>query len=73
MTTLVSAQANETVCGLLYRLLKDDSDELVEEFYRLNPKQKTLFLDPLQQVILPELKEKTPEKIKPASILEIWE
>ena len=73
MSTLVSAKANETVCGLLYRILGDDSDEMVEAFFALNPKQGTLFLEPLQQVKVPEQQTPVAVESEPVHILEIWE
>ena len=75
MSTLVSAIANETVTALLYRVLGDDSDELVEAFFELNPTQTTLFLEPLQQVLVPEHPAPVTdaEAPDPAHILEIWE
>lgn len=44
---------NETVNALLYRVFGVDSDELEEQFYRLNPTQTTPFLKPSQEVELP--------------------
>ncbi|NGZ18014.1 hypothetical protein G6Z94_11755 [Vibrio aestuarianus] len=73
MSTLVSALANETVTALLYRILGDDTDELVEAFYELNPTQTTLFLEPLQQVLIPEKKTPTKPEVEPVHILEVWE
>ncbi len=73
MSTSVLAQANETVCGLLYRVLGDDSDDMVEAFFQLNPTQKTLFLDPLQDVALPERQEVAKKEAAPVHVLEIWE
>lgn len=73
MSTLVSARANETVNGLLYRMLGSDDDELVEKFYELNPTQKTLFLQPLQQVAVPERQEPAKPEAEPVHILEVWE
>lgn len=68
----IKARYNETVCGLLFRVLGDDSDELEQEFYRLNPTQKTQFLEPKQLVNVPEPKkvEKEELTLKP---LEVWQ
>jgi hypothetical protein len=49
------AKPNETVNTLLYRVFGSDSDELENEFYRLNPNQKTHFLEPGQMVELPNI------------------
>lgn len=49
------AKPNETVNTLLYRVFGVDSDELEEQFYRLNPTQTTPFLQPGQMVELPTL------------------
>ncbi len=73
MSMSVSALANETVNGLLYRILGDDTDELIEAFYELNPTQTTLFLEPLQQVLIPENKTTTKPEVEPVHILEVWE
>ncbi len=48
-----TAKPFETVNTLLYRVFGSDSDELENEFYRLNPTQTTLFLEPGQLVELP--------------------
>lgn len=67
----VQALPNETVNGILYRVLKTDSDEVEEAFYRLNPNQKTPFLTSLQVVEIPD----TIEKAEPAATeeIEVWE
>jgi hypothetical protein len=49
------AKPNETVNTLLYRVFGVDSDELEEQFFRLNPTQTTHFLEPGQSVELPIL------------------
>tara|TARA_Y100000588_G_scaffold349073_1_gene399187 strand:- start:289 stop:450 length:162 start_codon:yes stop_codon:yes gene_type:complete len=50
----------------------DDSDELEADFYRLNPTQKSQFLEPKQVVVVPsQVKvEKQAATLKP---LEVWE
>ena len=68
----IKARYNETVCGLLFRVFGDDSDELEADFYRLNPTQKSQFLAPKQVVIVPDKVEvkKQAVTLKP---LEVWE
>lgn len=51
----IQAKPNETVNGLLYRVFGLDSDELEEQFYRLNPSQTTPFLTPGAFVEVPNL------------------
>ena len=61
---------NETVNRLLYRIFGLDSDELEEEFYRLNPTQTSPFLTAGQIVELPQRKKSSDSSMK--SGIPIW-
>ena len=68
----IKARYNETVCGLLFRVFGDDSDELEADFYRLNPTQKSQFLEPKQVVVVPD-KVKVEKQAATLKPLEVWE
>lgn len=69
---IVKARYNETVGSLLTHVFGEDSDELEELFYQLNPTIKSRFLEAGQEVNLPD-----PEtsKSEPESdhVIEVWE
>ncbi len=51
---IVKARYNETVGSLLAHVFGEDTDELEDIFFQLNPTVKSRFLEPGQEVQLPE-------------------
>lgn len=58
---IIKARYNETVGSLLTYVFGSDTDELEEIFFQLNPTVKSRFLEPGQEVNLPEPETQTEE------------
>ncbi|MCG9785382.1 tail protein X [Vibrio brasiliensis] len=69
---IVTARYNETVGSLLTRVFGEDSDELDDIFYQLNPSVTSRFLEAGQEVNLPD-PETTTTKTESDHVIEVWE
>lgn len=58
---IVKARYNETIGSLLTHVFGEDTDELEEVFFKLNPTVKSRFLEAGQEVNLPEPETQTEE------------
>ncbi|MBV7264362.1 hypothetical protein KCG43_20330 [Photobacterium sp. WH24] len=63
----------ETVGQLLHRVCGSDSDVLMAEFFRLNPRQQSLFLTPGQWVNIPDVVSEPDAASAAVEVIDLWE
>lgn len=68
---IVKARYNETVGSLLTHVFGADTDELEEIFFQHNPTVKSRFLEPGQEVNLPDPEPQKNTQSK--QVIEVWE